>query len=96
MGLVRILKSQVKPIKLHKFTEEIQNCYPIAYSYQAADALRGYASGMMHPYFYDKISEALATCETPETIYHQQALEFLTKTAKESSKKDIMLFLSQI
>ena len=95
-GLSELLKSKVKPLKLHKFTEEVQNCYPIAYSYQAADALRGYASGMMHPYFYDKISETLETCETPETIYHQQALDFLTKTAKESSKKDIMISISDM
>ena len=95
-GLSELLKSKVKPLKLHKFTEDVQNCYPIAYTYQAADALRGYASGMMHPYFYDKISEALATCETPETIYHQQALDFLTKTAKEISKKDIMLSISDM
>ncbi|MBR1554558.1 MAG: hypothetical protein IJ644_04095 [Oscillospiraceae bacterium] len=95
-GLSELLKSKIKPVKLHKFTEEIQNCYPIAYSYQAADALRGYASGMMHPYFYDKISEALETADSPEGIYHQQALDFLTKTAKESAKKDIAVSISDI
>ena len=95
-GLSELLKSKVKPVKLHKFTEDIQNCYPIAYSYQASDALRGYASGMMHPYFYDKISEALETADSPEGIYHQQALDFLTRTAKESTKKDIAVSISDI
>ncbi len=95
-GLADLLHSPVKPVKLHKFTEEIQNCYPIAYSYQAADALRGYASGMMHPYFYDQISENLASSDSPETIYQQQALTFLTLTAKQSAKKDIPISISDI
>lgn len=95
-GLSELLKSKVKPVKLHKFTEEIQNCYPIAYSYPSADALRGYASGMMHPYFYDKISEALETADSPEGVYHNLALDFLTKTAKESAKKDIAVSISDI
>ncbi len=95
-GLSELLKSKVKPVKLHKFTEDMQNCYPIAYSYQAADALRGYASGMMHPCFYDKISETLETAKTPELVYHHQALDFLTKTAKESAKKDIAVSISDI
>jgi len=95
-GLSELLKNKIKAIKLHKFPEEIQNCYPIAYSYQAADALRGYASGMMHPYFYDQIAIALETCESPEGIYHQKALDFLTKTAKKCSEKDILISISDI
>ena len=95
-GLSELLKSKIKPIKLHKFTDEIQNSYPIAYSYQAADALRGYASGMMHPNFYDEITKALEIAESPENVYHQQCLELLTLTAKESSKKDIMISISDI
>ncbi len=95
-GLSELLKSKVKAVKLHKFPEEIQNCYPIAYSYQAADALRGYASGMMHPFFYDSISQKLENCETPEQVYHDLCLDFLTKTAKESAKKDIPVSISDI
>ncbi|MBR1529659.1 MAG: hypothetical protein IJ642_10225 [Oscillospiraceae bacterium] len=95
-GLSELLKTKVKAVKLHKFPEEIQNCYPIAYSYQAADALRGYASGMMHPYFYDRISENLEICESPEGIYHQQTLDFLTKTAKKCSEKDLLISISDI
>ena len=95
-GLSALIHTKIKPVKLHKFTEEIQNCYPIAYSYQATDALRGYASGMMHPYFYDKISEALEESDSPEQVYHQQALHFLTLTAKESNKKDIPISISDI
>lgn len=96
IGLSNLLNQKIKPIRLHKFTEDIQNCYPIAYSYQAADALRGYASGMMHPYFYDQISDALEHADSPEQIYHQQSLHFLTLTAKESTKKDIPISLSDI
>ncbi|MDE5768632.1 MAG: hypothetical protein K2H82_04525, partial [Oscillospiraceae bacterium] len=99
-GLEKLLNLKIKPVKLHKFSEDIQNCYPIAYSYEAADALRGYASGMMHPGFYDGISCDLEKLENQDsdnlTIYRSHALELIAKTAKESTKKDIMLSIADM
>ncbi|MDE5753651.1 MAG: hypothetical protein K2H89_03795, partial [Oscillospiraceae bacterium] len=97
-GLSELLKSgeKIKPVRLHKFSEEIQNCYPIAYSYEAADALRGYASGMICPGFYDKISQDLEHFNSPEGIYQNHALDLIAKTAKESTKKDIMLSIADM
>ena len=90
------LQKPVKPIKLHKFTEDMESCYPIAYSYEAMDALNGYASGMPHPAFYDGITQDLAQSDTPEGIYTAHCLDLLTRTAKESVKKDIPIAISDI
>lgn len=95
-GLSELLKQKVKPVKLHHFSEEIQNCYPIAYSYESADALRGYASGMMHPAFYDSIMKDLEQTDMPEGIYQNHALDMITQTAKACTKKDIMLSIADM
>lgn len=95
-ALARLVRTAVKPIRLHKFSEGQEGCYPIAYSYEAADALNGYASGMQHPGFYDKVTQALADAETPEGIYVACCLDLLTKTAKASAKKDIPVSISDI
>ena len=88
-ALKALLQTKVKPVKLHKFTPDVENCYPIAYSYEAADALRGYASGMPHPGFYDDITKRLREADSPEGVYADAALDLLTRTAKESAKRDI-------
>ncbi|MDE6005329.1 MAG: hypothetical protein K2G88_08095, partial [Oscillospiraceae bacterium] len=95
-GLSELLKTKIKPVRLHRFSEEVQNCYPIAYSYESADALRGYASGMLHPAFYDNIMKDLEQCENPEGIYQKHALDLITQTAKASTKKDIMLSIADM
>ena len=88
-ALEQLVQKTVKPIRLHKFTPEEENCYPIAYSSEAADALNGYASGMPHPGFYDTITRKLRTAPAPEGIYSETALALLTETVKESAKRDI-------
>ena len=95
-GISELLKQKIEPVKLHRFSQEIQNCYPIAYSYESADALRGYASGMPHPAFYDNIMKDLEQCENPQGIYQKHALDLITQTAKASTKKDIMLSIADM
>lgn len=52
MGLYELLKSDnIQKEKLHKLSQKDEGCFPVAYSYEAADALSGYASGIQRPYF---------------------------------------------
>ena len=93
-ALERLVQENIKKPKLHKFTPEEENCYPIAYSYEAADALGGYASGMPHIGFYDTITKQLREADTPEGVYTETALSLLTETVKESAKKDIAVSIA--
>lgn len=96
-ALVSLVQKPVKPLKLHKFPEEQQNCYPIAYSFEAADALNGYASGMPHAGYYTKIMQSLhEKTLPPEEVYRQQTLALLTETAKKCSRKDIPLSIADV
>ena len=53
-GLRKLIRSgNVKAPKLHSIPHDQRGAYPAAYSYEAADALHGYASGMEYPFFYD-------------------------------------------
>ncbi len=97
LGLYELLqKGEIKPPKLHSFSPDVQNCYPMAYSYEAADALQGYASGMQHPQFYDNICKDLLSGMAPEGIYREHALTLLVETAKESAKKDIPVSIADV
>ncbi|WP_295156115.1 DUF5682 family protein, partial [uncultured Ruminococcus sp.] len=97
LGLAQQLESdEIKPVKLHKMTPDLQGCFPTAYSYQAADALHGYASGMSFPGFYDGITKRLLNGDDPSQVYSDSALELLVKTAKESSKKDIPVSIADV
>ena len=97
LGLAQQLVSgNIKPIKLHKMTPDLQGSFPTAYSYQAADALHGYASGMSCPAFYDGITERLINGDDPSQVYDDAALELLIGTAKESAKKDIPVSIADV
>ncbi len=96
LGLHELLQAEVKAPKLHSFSPEVQNCYPMAYSYDAADALRGYASGMQHPQFYDEICKDLLSGREPEGVYRDHTLDLLARTAKESAKKDIPISIADV
>lgn len=96
-GLYALLQDvDVKPPKLRDFPDDVQNCYPMAYSYTAADALRGYASGMQHPEFYDTLCRALLSGAQPEGIYRAQTLDLLARTAKEAAKKDVPISTADV
>lgn len=92
----RLQKNDCEPLKLHSFTPDVQNCYPMAYSYEAADALRGYASGMQHPAFYDNICKELLSGADPDGLYREHTLDLLARTAKESAKKDIPVSIADV
>ncbi len=96
IGLHELLQREGKAPKLHSFPPDVQNCYPMAYSYDAADALRGYASGMQHPKFYDDICKDLLSGTEPEGIYRTHTLDLLAKTAKEAAKKDVPLSIADV
>ena len=52
LGLYELLKSDnIQKEKLHKLSQKDEGCFPVAYSYEAADALSGYASGIQRPIF---------------------------------------------
>ena len=89
-----------KKIKLHKFDEKTQNVYAIAYSFESADALNGYASGMQNPYFYDRIwqrvRESTENSEKPLQAYTDTVLEMLLQCAKQSAKEKLLITMSDI
>lgn len=96
-GLAALLeKDDTKPVKIHKMSDDIQGCYPMAYSYEAADALHGYASGMSCPGFYDNIMQRLKKGSDITTVYDDACLELLIKTAKKASEKDIPISIADI
>lgn len=97
LGLAQVLKAgKIKPFKLHKMTADIQGAFPTAYSYQAADALHGYASGMNCPAFYDGITARLKNGDDAAEVYNNATLELLIATAKESSKRDIPVSIADV
>ena len=97
--LVHAKKKQPK-LKLHHFDESVQNVYAMAYSYEAADALNGYASGMQNPGFYNsvwkKIMDKTTSGESPAGAYEDTALETILKCAKAASKSDLLITMSDI
>ena len=97
-GLYELVNSgkKIKSPRLHKLPETNHGCFPMAYSYEAADALHGYASGMSYPYFYDCITQKLLETNNPENVYNSTTLDFLVKTQKATVKKDIPVTISDI
>ncbi|MDE5584568.1 MAG: hypothetical protein K2J08_12805 [Ruminococcus sp.] len=97
MGIYRLIKSgKIKSPRLRKIPEKLNGCYPMAYSYESADSLHGYASGMRFPFFYDSVMEELMKSDTTEGIYNRLTLDLLVKTAKESNKKDIAVSIADV
>ena len=92
--------SKIKKVKTHNFGEDIQNVYAMAYSFEAADALNGYASGMQNPGFYNKVweglSESLENNEEPNEVYNNVVMDTLLKCAKRSNKANLLITMSDI
>lgn len=101
-GLYELVNSDKKPekIKLHNFSEKTQNVYAMAYSFEAADALNGYASGMQNPGFYNnvwqKITKKRELSKIPDDVYNTTVLETLLKCAKKSNKENLLITMSDI
>lgn len=97
MGIYELLESgKIKSPKLRKIPANLHGCYPMAYSYEAADALHGYASGMSFPYFYDTIIKKLLDSESPDNVYNDIVFDLLVKTAKLTNKKDIPVSIADV
>lgn len=95
-GIYSLLESgKIKSPKLRKIPEKLHGCYPMAYSYESADALHGYASGMSYPYFYDTVFRKLSDGE-PENVYNDVVFDLLLKTAKLTNKKDIPVSIADV
>ncbi len=101
-GLYRLVsdKSKIKKIKLHKFSEKKQNVFAMAYSFEAADALNGYASGMQNPGFYCSVWQGLEEClenhTEPNNVYSDVAMNMLLSCAKRSGKSGLLVTMSDI
>lgn len=100
-GLAKLLsEGDFTEPKLHKIPVTDQGSYPMAYSYEAADAMHGYASGMSTPFFYDEVMKRLlASLESGEEssgIYNELTMDLLVRTSKECAKKDIPVSMSDV
>lgn len=93
-------KNEVPKIKIHNFSEKVQNVYAMAYSLEAADALNGYASGMQNPGFYNnvwtKIKESMELEKPPVEVYKNVVLDTLLKTAKKANKANLLITMADI
>ncbi|MBR1864770.1 MAG: hypothetical protein IJ806_11875 [Ruminococcus sp.] len=92
----RIKRGETDGPKLHKIADDCQGVFPTAYSYEAADALHGYVSGMRYPGFYDTVTERLQGGAEPQKVYDDLCLELLVRTAKECSKRDIPVSIADV
>ncbi|MDE6425299.1 MAG: hypothetical protein K2K89_04065 [Ruminococcus sp.] len=96
-GIYDMINSgKIKSPKLHKIPENQHGCYPMAYSYESADALHGYASGMNYPAFYDSVITKLLENNSPENIYNDLTFDLLIQTAKQTNKKDIPVSIADV
>lgn len=96
-GLSELVKSKnLQKIKLHHFDESIQNVYAMEYSFEAADALNGYASGMQNPGFYHHIWEKAQKNQELETIFESTVMDTLLQCAKKSNKAGLLITMSDI
>ena len=95
-GLMKLLEGDIPKVVLHKIPDDCTGCFPAAYSYEAADALHGYASGMRWPYFYDCIYKRLKGGKDYQGVYNDEALGFLIKTGKEAAKKEMPVSIADV
>lgn len=95
-------EKDMKPIKVHAFSKDIQNAYVMAYSLEAADALNGYGSGMQGPGFYDKVWQRLkerqnSTEKAPlKDLYRDVAIDMLLKAANAATKHHCPVTMADI
>lgn len=101
-GLYSFVYGREKPIKvnLHNFSDKIQDVYPMCYSYESADALNGYASGMQNPGFYNavwtEIKNKTGANESIENTYDNVIMDTLLKCGRECSKSKLLITMSDI
>lgn len=97
-GLYQLMTGAVKPQKyrVHAFPEKVQDVYAMPYSFEAADALSGYSSGMQHPGFYDRVWQGLLDSDNATQAFPSAVLNTLLQCAKACVKDKLLITLSDI
>lgn len=97
-GLYSLVEGGALPQKyrLHKFSEKVQDVYAMTYSFEAADALSGYSSGMQNPAFYDRVWKGLTDGTEKERVYETAVLGTLLDCAKACVKNKLLITMSDI
>lgn len=67
-------------ITLHNIEEEHTGVYAMAYSFEESDQLNGYASGMPHPGFYQRVWENVE--KDVDKPYEEAVLNYIVNTGK--------------
>lgn len=70
---------------LRQMPVEASEIYLMPYSYEESDVLKGYASGMAFPYFYQKVWELMV--KNKKSPYEETVLGFMIQVAKKMRKK---------
>ncbi|MDS0527660.1 DUF5682 family protein [Clostridium sp. SHJSY1] len=71
-------------IKLHNIAEADTGVYAMAYSFEESDQLNGYASGMIHPAFYQRVWNNIE--KQVDKPYEEAVLNFIVHTGKHIRK----------
>lgn len=85
----------VKSVKISQQDNEI---YPMSYSFESADALNGYASGLLNPGFYDKVWKRLKEEKNSVSdelkAYENTVTELVSRCLHECVRSKILITLS--
>jgi hypothetical protein len=73
-------------IKLPDIPEKDNGVYAMAYSFRESDQLSGYASGMPHPSFYQKVWDNIESKRTKP--YEEAVLHFIVRCGSRVKKKE--------
>lgn len=84
-GIYNLMEKENK-FKLHKINRSDCGVYLMPYSMESADALNGYASGMIYPNFYNDVWENIEN--NSEKPYEEAVLKNFIKTGKIVRKND--------
>lgn len=97
-GLYNLISGKIKPqkYKLHSFSEKVQDVYAMSYSFEAADALSGYSSGMQNPGFYDRMWGMLSAENSGENAYETAVMDTLLTCAKSCIQEKLLITMSDV
>ncbi|HWJ02024.1 MAG TPA: DUF5682 family protein [Verrucomicrobiae bacterium] len=87
-GLVELAEQQFD-IKLNSINPGDTGAYLMGYSFAESDQLSGYASGMPHPAFYQRVWQNI--CQGEDNPYEQAVLHFIVRCGSQIRKNDGVL-----
>ncbi len=90
LGLMRPENSEVLEYNTTKAEDE--SIYLMPYSMDEADALNGYASGMLSPGFYDIVWQNIK--HKVDKPYNTAVLNLILQTAKDAKRKKVLITMS--